>query len=93
MPMRSRISWSASTTRTDLLSQVPAAVRSSSRIAACSLVTPVPDFFGRSCSGLRVIRRCLPPMVASSSTSVASPGAAWSERRRLALPRSPGTRP
>ena len=38
--MRSLISWSASTTRTDLLSQPPAAVRSSRRTAACSLVTP-----------------------------------------------------
>src|SRR5579862_4388966 len=33
------------------------------------------------------------PSVASSSTSVAVPGAAWSERSRLAVPRSPGTRP
>jgi len=32
-------------------------------------------------------------MVASSSTSVAVRGAAWSERSRLAVPRSPGTRP
>ena len=90
--MRSLISWSASTTRTDLLSQPPAAVRSSRRTAACSLVTPTPDFFGRSCSGLRVIRRWRPPIVASSSTSVVSPGAAWSERSRLAaapLPRHP----
>ena len=91
--MRSLISASASPTRVDLTSQAPVAADSSSRTEAGSLVMPVPDLFGRSCSGLRVIRSRRPPIVASSSTSVGTLAAAWSERSRLVLPRTPGTPP
>ena len=93
MPIRSAISVSASPMRVDLTSQSPAGVSSASSTDACSLVTPVPDFFGRSCSGLRVIRSRRPPIVASSSTSVRTPAGAWSDLSLRVLPRSPGTRP
>ena len=54
---------------------------------------PVPRSLGRSQAGDRVIRNRRPDSVASSTTSGATPGAAWSERSRLALLRSPGTSP
>ena len=91
--MRFSISASTSPILVDFDSQVPDDERSASRTEAGSVVTPLPDFFWRACSGLRVMRRRRPPIVASSSTSVAVRAWAWSERRRLAPPRSPGTRP
>jgi len=51
------------------------------------------------CSGLEFVARLAdgsirrPPMVASSWTSVGVLAAAWSERSRLVLARSPGTCP
>ena len=73
-------------------SHPPSVSRCTSSIA-CSVVDPVPRFFGRTCSGRRVIRSRSPPMVTSQPTSVRTPAAAWSLRRRFSCPRGPGTEP
>ncbi len=71
----------------------PPLVHSSSSTAACSIVSPVPRFFGRDCSGDRVTRMRRPPSVASSRTSVRAVVPAWSQRSRRAVARWPGTTP
>ncbi len=65
---------------------------SRSRVCARSGVEPEPRFFGRSCSGIRVISSRRPPRVTSSTTSVLTSGLAWS-LRSLVRGRAPGTIP
>ena len=60
---------------------------------ACCDVVPEPRFLGRSHAGERMIRNRRPDNVASRVTRGGTPGAAWSDRRRLAALRSPGTSP
>ena len=92
MPMASAISSSASRARVETVCQRPPR-SSASRILAGSLVRPVPCTLGRSCCGRRVMRKCRSPIVVSNITSVRTVAPAWSERSRLVLFRSPGTRP
>ncbi len=68
------------------------ATHSRSSVCAFSVVQPLVRFFGRSCSGSRVISSRRPPRVSSSRTSVSRSGSAWSLRSRLTR-RAPGTSP
>ena len=60
---------------------------------ACSVVSPVPRFFGRVCSGRRATSSRYPARVSSQETSVRVAASAWSLRSRFSSPRTPGTVP
>ena len=92
MPTRWVTRWPVSSSRLASWCQAPSR-RSESRTEACSVVMPVPRFLGRSQAGERTIRNRRPDRVSLEADRGRTPSAAWSERSRLAVWRSPGTSP
>ena len=91
MPSSSPSSCPTSATREETIRSVPSVVSISTALAF-SRVSPSPRFLGRHHSGVRRTRNRRAPSDTSSSTSGATPSAAWWERR-VFTPRAPGTTP